>query len=165
MTEKTTIPFPLFEFFFKPHVRVLLNWKLLAENQSSVIMFATRDLDLISQWYAPWHINSSRQEANYDDVDARPIRLNELRNLLPVFNKERQEKIKRLSEELRAFSPPVQVMVPTYSLRDNSQFILDNNHRLSALILEKIPFRLMVFSIQGLLDRSFLPDLRQWEHK
>jgi hypothetical protein len=152
--------------FFQPSVRVLFDWNRMARERWPVsFVFADQYPDIAS-WVMPWNIDTHGKEVNYAAPNARPLRLGEIVNTRISFSSQRQSSIQEYRRYLlsRPISEHVSLVIPTYHINEQTQLIMDGNHRLAAMFLENIPFYLMSFSIRGPLDRSIIPELSHWEH-
>lgn len=157
------IPFEVFTFFFKPRIRVLFNWERMEREKWPIELLLIDDLETLSSWYMPWNFDENGKEVNYKLPSARPIQLQDVPNLLSAFDNKRQYLIRELAKGFRESRNPIQMVVPTYSLGSNTCFLLDGNHRMAALMMACVPFRLMSFTIYGPLDGEIVPELRHWE--
>jgi hypothetical protein len=159
----TCISLEAFTFFFRPSVRVLFDWRRFEREGWPIDMQVLDDYCVISRWYMPWNINEERRLVNYDAPGAHPIQLNDVPEIFPQFASSRQRLILNLKRTFQEERTPVQLVVAGYVVKDDVRLLLDGNHRLAALFLSSVPFRLMSFNIHGPLEGSIVPELRHWE--
>jgi len=160
---QTIVPVELFISFFKPYIRVLFDWERLQKENWPINISVIHNIDIISSWSLPWSINKQGKEVRYDSPEARPIQLTEVPHIFSSLKKERQQSIINFSKLYIDSPHPVQFVVPAFALPDGKGFFMDGNHRMSALILAKIPFCLLIFTVHGPTDNSIIPELRHWE--
>lgn len=157
------IPREVFFFFFKPFIRVLFSWERMERERWPIRLLIVDDLATLSSWYMPWNFDEKGKEVDYQLPNARPIQARDIPNLLSALDSERQHLIFELARSFRVSEQPIQVIVPTYSLGNGQSFLLDGNHRVAALMVARVPFKLMSFTVCGPLDREIIPELRHWE--
>lgn len=150
----------LFISFFKPSIRVMLDWKQIKE--CSIRMNVVGSTKGLTKWYLPWYIGKNKQEVEYTDLAAKPLALSQLPQSLPFLYVKRQKLINEIAKSYETSRPPIQLVVPTFALKKNRFLILDCSHRLSALYLSKVSFTILSFSILAPLDSCILPDLHHW---
>nr|MBS0021870.1 hypothetical protein [Gammaproteobacteria bacterium] len=163
---QTHISSNLFVSFFRPCIRVLFDWERFQKERWPIQLAVADDLSSISPWYLPWHFDATGKEVKYDSPAGRPIQLASIAKHMLTFDDERRQKILEMSSFFlkdRDHRRPAQLVAPTYVLPNNLRIILDGNHRMAALMLAKIPFRLLVFSIHGPMDNAVMPELRHWD--
>jgi len=56
----------------------------------------------------------------------------------------------------------VRFSAPTYALPDDRYFVLDKNHRLSALALCDTPFEVELWNVRSTFEKECLLDLDFW---
>lgn len=156
------IPSKLFASFFESNVRVLFNWNRLKREDWRISVSVIKSRGRLLKWYAPWYIGENEKEVSYTELNAKPVSLAQIREVLPLLNKKRRRLIMRLSEAYESSSKPVQLVIPTYDLGKGRSLMLDGNHRLAALMMCGASFRLMAFTIHGSMDKNVLPDLQHW---
>jgi hypothetical protein len=160
------IPQRLFSYAFQPAVRVIFDWSRMEHEKWPVRLEVFDRLDEISSWYLPWNVNRDGKEVRFDDVEAHPIQLSALPTRLTAFSDERQQKVNSLVEALAAGrndKHPTQLVAAAYALPGGHRLVLDGTHRLSALMMARIPFTLLVFTVYGPLEGRIVPELRHWE--
>jgi len=157
------IPCEAFTFFFKPSIRVIFDWGRMEREKWPIELMLIDDLDSISSWYMPWNFDENKKEVNYQLPNARPIQLQDVPCLLPEFDSKRRRLIHEFTKIFGKSSKPIQIAAPTYSLGNDTCFFLDGNHRMAALMIARIPFRLLAFTVYGPLDGKIVPEFRHWE--
>jgi hypothetical protein len=158
----TDIPSCLFVSFFERNIRVLFNWDRFREEGLRVTLSVIEDKGELSGWYVPWYVGENKEEVNYSEPNAQPLALSEIPGNLSFLNKTRRELILSLSESYRVSRQPLQMFAPVYALGKDQFLILDGSHRMSALMISDVSFKLMAFTVFGPMDSRVLPDLRHW---
>jgi hypothetical protein len=115
-----------------------------------------------SQCFTPWYIGKTGAEVAYDHPEAVPMCLADVPKAASILNEERKSDLQEYADSFRNQKKSVEFTVPTYSLPDNQYFILDRNHRLSALTLAPVPFSVTLWNVRGPLDPDCLLDLIHW---
>ena len=93
---------------------------------------------------------------------SKPIALSDIPNVLSLLKKKRQQLILNFSKSFNKDRQPVQLVVPAYTLGKNQSILLDGNHRMAALAISQVTFRVMTFTVFGPMDSNILPDLQHW---
>jgi len=119
----------------------------------------------LKRLFMPWYIGKLGTEVAYDDHDAAPMSLADVPKVTDILNEERQADIQQYAEKFRQQEGPVTFAVPTYALPDGRHFVLDRNHRLSALTVAAVPFAVTLWNVKGPLDAECLLDLIHWTPK
>jgi hypothetical protein len=155
----------LFARQFRDVIRVGLNWERFFEESwpiEPVILSTHADLE---RCFLPWYIDKGGEEVAYDDPEAAPMRLTDVPKIKGILNDERQEDIHDKVTRFRDGHGIIEFSAPTYSLPDSQYFVLDRNHRLSALTMVSVPFEVTLWNVRGPLDSDCLLDLIHWERK
>jgi len=90
------------------------------------------------------------------------MRLADVPKSMAILNPNRQDDIRDYVGEFRSQPGINEVLAPTYGLPDDQFFVLDGNHRLSALTLNSVPFCITLWNIRGPIDKDALLDLIHW---
>ena len=152
-----------FDAFFHPNIRVLFNWQRMRKERWPVELGTVgKDVDF-SRWYLPWYLREAGGEVGYHVPGAAPVSLSQLPHVFERLTQERQKAIRQLEDSLVGSRRPIQLVVPRYALGGDSYFLLDNCHRMAALVNSKLPFVMLAFTVLGPMDRGALPDLLHWE--
>ncbi len=147
---------------FREVIRVGFNWdRFLAEQWPIELVTLNSHADL-ERCFMPWYIGVKGEEVAYDAEKAVPMRLTDVPKTMNILNDERQADIQSYVEEFRHQADLVKFSVPTYALPDDQYFILDRNHRLSALTLNSVPFKVTLWNVRGPLESDGLLDLIHW---
>ena len=88
--------------------------------------------------------------------------LHDVPKAMPLLNEERKADIQNYVDLFRKEKGVIEFTAPTYALPDGQYFILDRNHRLSALALNAVPFRVTLWNVRGPLESDGLLDLIHW---
>jgi hypothetical protein len=156
---------PGFAATFRDSIRVGLNWdRLFAERWpiKSIELTSAADLE---RCFMPWYIGKTGEEVAYDDPDAAPMRLTDVPKIKGILNDERQSDIHEKVSLFRDGHGMIEFSAPTYALPDDQYFVLDRNHRLSALTMVSVPFKVTLWNVYGPLDPDCLLDLVHWTKK
>jgi hypothetical protein len=113
----------------------------------------------------PWYIGIKGDEVAYDDPGAVPMSLTDVLKAMKILNDERQADIQQYVDFYRGQDGVIEFAAPTYALPDNRYFVLDGNHRLSALTFVSVPFVVTLWNVCGPLDKDCLLDLVHWHPK
>jgi hypothetical protein len=152
----------VFSSTFREVIRVGFNWDRFFAESWPVKEVKLASLDDLARCFMPWYIGKSGQEVAYDDAEAVPMRLTDVPKAVKLLNDERRGDLQEYIEMHRRQDGTVEFIAPTYSLPDSQYFLLDRNHRLSALTLESVPFEVTLWNVCGPLDSDCLLDLVHW---
>ncbi|MBL8827739.1 MAG: hypothetical protein JNM18_12240 [Planctomycetaceae bacterium] len=162
MTER---PLPTPEEFreqFVDCIRVGFNWdRFLVERWPIEPVVLASESDL-ARCFTPWYVGKGAEELAYDHPHAVPMSLADVPKAFTILNDERKAAIQEKIDLLRGDSSPVRFIAPTYALPDNRYFVLDRNHRLSALALSGTRFEVELWNVQGPFEEACLLDLNFW---
>jgi len=144
---------------FRDAIRVGFQWdRFFAENWPvELVTIETREA--LGRCYMPWYIGVAGEEVAYDHPEAAPMSLADVPKAVTLLNAERRADISKYVDEFRAANGVVEFEAPTYAMSGDRYFILDCNHRLSALALSAEPFRVMLWNVCGPQDSGGLLDL------
>ena len=148
-----------FARFFRPFVRVLLDWEAVEEADWPVDVDAVDTVAELADWYFPWHVGPDGDEARFDDPGARPLRV---LDWAPASFSAHRDAVDSAAAVLRDLPLPTQLVIGAYALPNGGRLVLDGNHRLAAIVQEGMAFRGLVVTLNGPLDERILPDLRHW---
>jgi hypothetical protein len=151
-----------FEEKFRESIRVGFNWdRFLAERWpiQRVVLVSLNDL---GRCFTPWYVGKVAEELPYDHPHAAPMSLSDVPDAFLILNEERKADIQQKIDDLRRSSSPVRFIAPTYALPDDRYFVLDKNHRLSALAVSGKPFETELWNVQGPFEKECLLDLTFW---
>lgn len=177
--KRTKLSFDEFEGkFFQtttPIVRVTLNHDLLRQNANDGhIKVSTRNnispSELISKFllYAPWHVHLETDLPVMPSSDTRPILLNNIKaegEFIRVHHLTHIDDIREWFQSIEHSIDPTNIDIVTLRLGRKRLFVLDGNHRLSALIHEIESGRAPNVAIteyrikSKLLSAELLPDI------
>ena len=177
--KRTKLSFNEFEEKFlqatTPIVRVTLNHSLLRQNANDGhIRVSTRNnispSELVSEFllYAPWHVHVETDLPVMPSSDTRPILLNKIKaeeEFIRVHHLAHIDNIREWFQSIEHSTDPTNIDIVTLKLGRKRLFVLDGNHRLSALIHElesgHIPnVTITEYRIKSkLLSTELLPDI------
>lgn len=149
----------LFKSIFQKNITVMLDWQKLEASDYEIEVMLFEDKEVIKNFYTPWHINDSHQEVGYDGTIHKPLSLRDVKGAFNDLNAKRQQSIKALATSFSAYTKPVELYVPLYKYSDNDYFILDANHKLSALMLTDTAFKIVAFVVKAPAQKGILQDL------
>jgi len=158
----TDAPPDLFASFFRSAIRVSFNWNRFLTERWPVKIIVLGDRAHLADFYPPWYLSPSGREVGYRDEGARPFPFSAISESMNGLQQERQESIRRFSTMLARSREPVHLLVPAYALQDTRYLLLDGSHRVAALLLSDVTFRMMVFVVYGPLDAGAARDLVHW---
>jgi hypothetical protein len=163
--ENVSVTPQVFASTFREVIRVGLNWDRFFLEAWPIDVVELRSDNELARCFMPWYIGKTGQEVAYDDKEAVPMRLTDVPNALKLLNNERKGDLNEYVEMYRTQRCSVEFIAPTYSLPDDQYFLLDRNHRLSALTLAPVPFQVTLWNVRGPLDPDGLLDLIHWTRK
>jgi hypothetical protein len=147
---------------FCESIRVGFNWnRFLAENWEIERVQLVSENDL-ARCFTPWYVGKAAEELPYDHPHAVPMSLSDVVKAFAILSDERKADILNKFDGLRVGARPVQFVAPTYALPDDRYFVLDKNHRLSALALRGMPFEVELWNVLGPFQKECLLDLNFW---
>ena len=149
-----------FTELFRPFIRVQLDWETVRRAEWPVSAQVVTSTTELNDWYFPWYIRADGREGTTDADEAHPIPIREW----PVdgYSAHREAVDKQLTL-LRALTPPVQLLLATYSLPGLGHLVLDGNHRIAAAVEGNLSFVALAITLRGPIEPSVLPDLRHWQ--
>lgn len=158
-----SLPTPaLFENRFREDIRVGLNWdRFLEERWPIERVVLVSDVDL-ERCFTPWYVGKGAEELPYDHPHAVPMSLGDVPKAFEILSAERKADIQDKIDQFREGPSPVRFVAPTYALPDGRYFVLDKNHRLSALALSGMPFEAELWNVRGPFEKECLLDLDFW---
>jgi hypothetical protein len=118
--------------------------------------------DDLGRCFTPWYVGKRGEELPYDDPHAVPMSLSDVPKAFTILSDERKADIQEKIDTLRGDPSPVRFIAPTYALPDDRYFVLDKNHRLSALALCGKPFEVELWNVGGPFEKECLLDLDFW---
>jgi len=151
-----------FEERFREDIRVGFNWdRFLAEKWpiEQVTLVSYPDL---AHCFTPWYVGAVADEVAYDDPLAAPMCLHDVPKAFEILSDERKGDIQDKITKFREAEGLIRFAVPTYNLPDGGYFVLDRNHRLSALTLSEKPFEVELWNVRGPFEKECLLDLHHW---
>lgn len=148
---------------FRTAIRVGFQWdRFFAENWPvELIEIDTREA--LARCYMPWYIGAAGEEVAYDHPEAAPMSLADVPKAVALLNEERRMDISKYVDEFRATDGAIEFEAPTYGMSGDRYFVLDRNHRLSALALSAEPFRVTLWNVRGPRHSGGLLDLVHFE--
>jgi hypothetical protein len=162
MVERPTPTPEQFAERFRDSIRVGLNWdRFLAERWPIELVVLDSENDL-GRCFTPWYVGKGAEELPYDHPHAVPMSLTDVRKAFTILSDERKADIREKIDSVRAGPSPVRFIAPTYALPDERYFVLDKNHRLSALALSDKPFEAELWNVRGPFEKECLLDLDFW---
>jgi hypothetical protein len=151
-----------FEDRFINVIRVGFNWDRFLEEQWPVELVHLTNSEDLHRCFMPWYIGPNGEEVAYDDPNAAPLRLTDVPKSMHILSEERKADVIEKVEEFRQERDIITFSAPTYALPDNQYFVLDRNHRLSALTLNPVSFDVTLWNVRGPLESDSLLDLEYW---
>jgi hypothetical protein len=150
---------------FHAAIRVGFNWERFFQEEWPIEAVTLSSPAELRRCFMPWYIGRAGKEVAYDDPDAVPLRLTDVPKGIAVLSEERRADIEQYADSFKRQNGIVEFAAPTYALPDDHHFVLDRNHRLSALTLVSVPFAVTLWNVRGPLDPNCLLDLIHWEPK
>lgn len=147
---------------FRGAIRVGFNWERFFAEAWPIEPVILRTRDDLARCCMPWYIGKSGNEVNYDHEEAAPMCMKDVPKALGILNDERQKDIHDYARQFKNTGALVEFSAPTYALPENGHFVLDRNHRLSALTLVNVPYRVTLWNVRGPLEPECLLDLEHW---
>jgi hypothetical protein len=149
---------------YREVVRVGFNWnRFILESWPVREVVITEQSDL-RRCFMPWYIDADGKEVAYDDELAVPMCVRDVPHAMKLLNKERHHDIQQYVEEFQLHPDNIQFAAPTFALPDDQYFVLDRNHRLSALAVQPVHFKVVLWNVHGPFEKDALLDLHYWLH-
>lgn len=161
-SQSKVLPWIAFADQFRDAIRVGFNWKRFFAEKWPIETVTLSSRPQLARCFVPWYIGPQGNEVAYDDPIAVPMRLTDVPKSIPLLNEERRADVYDYVDQFKSEAATVRFAVPTYSLPDDHHFVLDRNHRLSALTLESVPFEVTLWNVRGPLESDGLLDLIHW---
>ena len=121
----------VFETFFRRSIRGRFDWRRFAAEAWPVTVRVFQRRSGLALFDSPWFSGSV--------VD--------IPHLLFRFPPQRRRLIEKLAAAYRDSRPPLQLVVPALATSNRRYLLLDGNHRIGALMLCDVPFRLLAFIV------------------
>jgi hypothetical protein len=150
---------------FRKAIRVGFNWDRFFQEAWPIERRTLTTPAALGRCFMPWYIGKTGEEVAFDHPEAAPMSLADVPKATAILNNERQSDIQEYVREFGKQDGVVEFAVPTYAVRDQEFFVLDRNHRLSALTLVSPPFEVTLWNVCGPLDPDCLLDLIHWQPK
>jgi hypothetical protein len=163
MAERSVITPHEFADKFRDAIRVGFNWDRFFDEAWEVEAVTLDSREALGRCFMPWYIGKGGEEVAYDHQEAVPMSLADVPKAKPILNDERQKDVEDYVKEFKSQQEAIEFTAPTYALPDDCYFVLDRNHRLSALAISSVPFRVTLWNVRGPLDQECLLDLLHWQ--
>jgi hypothetical protein len=147
---------------FRDVIRIGFNWDRFFEEKWPIEVVSLDSPSSLARCFMPWYIGPKGDEVAYDDPDAVPMRLIDVPKAIKILNAERRADLLEYVDSFQNQKGVIKFSAPTYALPDDHYFILDRNHRLSALTMTPAPFEVTLLNVRGPLDSECLLDLIHW---
>lgn len=147
---------------FRDAIRVGFNWDRFLAEQWPIERVILDSPEMLGQCFTPWYIGTVGHEVPYDAAEAVPMSLRDVPKAAGILCAERRADIQGYVDKFRAESGTIRFAAPTYALPDGGYFVLDRNHRLSALTLCAQPFEVELWNVRGPHETECLLDLTHW---
>ncbi len=147
---------------FREDIRVGLNWDRFLREEWPVEKIVIKSVAGLKQCFVPWYIGPDGKELAYNMENAVPMRLTDVPKAMDLLHGERTADIEMKVRELKDTTECIFIEAPTYALRRNQYFVLDRNHRLSALTMMPARFEVTLWNIRGPFELDGLLDLYHW---
>jgi len=121
-----------------------------------------------SDWkriYTAWYLNDEEQQVHCDAPNAHPLRVVDAAARIDLLCKNHREKIISMASTFTPETSLPLVCLPAIELPNDQYFLLDGNHRVTALLSSKYEYPVDLWSLKPPMDRSVLPDLIHWENQ
>jgi len=151
-----------FDEQFREHIRVGFNWKRFYDERWPIELVTLESIHDLKRCFMPWYIGTAGEEVAYDDEAAVPMNLLDVPKASAILNDERRADIQEYVKAFQEHPELLEFEVPTYALPNDECFVLDRNHRLSALTFVSTPFRVTLWNVRGPLESDCLLDLVHW---
>lgn len=156
---KSIITKELFEETFRPDITVLLDWDKLKKNYTLELKSFTKKNE-ISHFYTPWHLDYNNNEIDCFEAPKKPLNLHQVSEKIFLLNKNRQQSIIKLTDSFNKSQKRIIVNIPLFKLSENNFFILDGNHRMSALLRSNADFTIFAYIVVAPIKADILQDLQ-----
>jgi hypothetical protein len=123
----------VFESFFRSSIRPAFDWKRFASEAWPVTVRVFQERSSLAAIDCAWN-----------SVPALDIP-----KVLSHFPPRRRRLIRQLADQFRESQSPIELVVPALATAKNRYVLLDGNHRVGALMLSDVPFRLLAFIVHG----------------
>ncbi len=151
-----------FEVEFRESIRVGFNWDRFLTEKWPIERVALKSESNLARCFTPWYVGKGAEELSYDHPHAVPMSLSDVPNAFAILSGERKVDIQEKIDEIRGGPSPARIIVPTYALPEDRYFVLDKNHRLSALALSGMLFEVELWNVRGPFEKDCLLDLDFW---
>jgi hypothetical protein len=150
---------------FREGIRVGFNWERFLAEKWPIERISISDRAILGRCFMPWYIGKSGEDVAYDDAAGAPMSLTDVPKAMEILNDERKGDLQEKIEKLQRGDAGPRLIVPSYGLPDGNFFIMDRNHRLSAIMLTSGDFEIELWNVLGPHEEDCLMDLNHWLRK
>jgi hypothetical protein len=147
---------------FRDEIRVGFNWERFLAEKWPIERVVIDSKSELNRCFTPWYIGNVGDQVAYDDPDSAPMSLADVPKAMELLSDSRKAHILEKIAEFCAEPGEVRFTAATYGLPDGGYFIMDRNHRLSALSMCEKPFQVELWNVKGPFEKECLMDLDFW---
>lgn len=140
---------------FGPEIQIQMNWATLEELNCQIRQVIVELPYNSGTLYTPWYTNSSGVPRKFSDPDANPLTVSAAAKNPGIITYQQVRQIYTGNLSCLEF--------PAYQLPDNRLLLLDGNHRTVSTVIEGRSITIMLFVLDGPVQKQILPDLGHWE--
>lgn len=148
--------------FGSGHIRALLDWSRIIEPEIVVHHDFHTSLDRLTRMYTLWYADPTGRLSDYADPTATPLTVGQAAVIDMSGMPRRQQTLDIFTERAAGSTEPVQLVVPSYRLRDGREVVLDGTHRAVAAVRAEACVTVFSFVLVGPVDPDILPDLSHY---
>jgi hypothetical protein len=114
--------------------------------------------------YAPWYKSNDAKLVDCCREDSKPIKIADVDEYFDLLSEYSKRIIADYEADIaKGTHPETMNSFISYQINDRTELLLDGNHRAVALARSGTAPRITLYSIQGPVDQSVLPDLWHWQ--
>ena len=142
-----------------PEIEAGLNWERFAAERWPVEYRVVTERDELLQFFTFFRSSLGRVMPHFLHwLASRQMRMGEVLRHIEQLPPRDRATIEHFRGQWQGGSEPIALQLPTYQFGGGEHFLLDCNHRATAIALSGRPFRIELFSVTGPRERDALVD-------
>lgn len=143
-----------------PEIEAGLNWERFAAEGWPIEHRVLTDREELLGFYTFFRRSLGRIMPHFLHwVASRQMRMAEVLEHIERLPPRDRATIGHFRAQWQSGTEPIRLQLPTYQFGDGENFLLDCNHRTTAIALSGRPFRIELFSVLGPRERDALVDV------
>jgi hypothetical protein len=132
-------------------------------DSAEVVVRQVEDHHELGDWFTAFRATPGRVELGVSNPFAKPMRVCDVAARMGEFSQQCRAGFHHFLEQFGRERTMVTVDVPAYDLGEHGLILLDGNHRVTAIWMTGVPFRINLHALRAPIDRRLLIDLKYWD--